>query len=1349
VKTSVCAVCLFLLLGVLADRASADEITLEIPVTPFSVTKDADGLAKFSGDAIQYLATGGEPAIPYQVVKALLPPDARLETLAVSIQSVQMQPVPGVWQVAPMKPAAAWKDGRLIVAWPKGKTIEEGKDQQIYATDALFPASLLQSPNCGQVRNWKLVDIPLALCRHNPVTHELFRLSQGQLVIRFDRTSAALSPLASGGGRSDRIGQERVKRIVVNYDQMAPAYLGRSPQISVTGAGHGYAIITTRAIQTGSQQLAEFVNSKVQRGFEVNVVTEEDWGGGTGNQAADHIRAWLQANYLGRDIEYVLLIGNPNPATGDVPMKMLWPRFNEVDYRESPSDYYYADLTGNWDLDGDGNYGEWNQDFGPGGVDRNWDVLVGRIPYYGNMDDLDHILAKIVAYENSDRADSAWRRNVLLPMKPSDSITPGYHLGEAIRQRIVASKRGWGYHRVYDPYTAADAALFTPPETLNCTVDNVTAAWNAADYGAVFWWTHGFEEEAVDVMDLPHAATLDDNHPAMIFQTSCNNSTPEDASNLAYSILKNGGIATVSATRASWYQPGQTIFAASATNAGLAYEYARRVVGQEMDSGHALFDAKQQVSPSDSPWWMNYTDFNLYGDPATLLVIADQRILDNGDPGTTAKGTWASRVTADSYGNNNLVSTQAGATYEFAAAVSGPQDASLWWSQDPGRCPDTEVQVYNGSTLLTELAVDQRKNGGRWNELGTFKFSGSARIVVRSSGTCSVSADAAMWAPRTVWYVAADAPATGDGSSWQKAFRSIQQAVDAAYSGDEIWVKAGTYALSQPIEMGKINLGLYGGFAGTETARNQRDSKAHPTIVDGTNTVRCFHLISETTLDGLTIENGHTADYGGGIWVDAASTIANCTFTKNYGGQLGGAVYIAAGGSLSVSRCTFSDNESGNMGGAVYGGAENFTISDSLFQGNHAKWYGGAIYTDSSSSPSIADTVFAQNNANRGGGIYCRPNSFTRIVNCTFSKNSAVDRGGALCCQDAAPAVTNSIFWQDSAPTNPEIDRPSDAALAVSFSDIDQDGYAGSKGNIRQDPAFVAIAQLDLHLQAISPCIDTGNTMAAVNLSYELDDLRRPVDGNEDNQSVIDMGALEYIPDGDGLPDDWEMEYFASLGQSAAGDPDADGLNNLEEFNHDTDPSNPDSDGDSLPDGWEVTYHLDPMDHAGDNGKDGDPDHDGWTNYEEFVKGSDPSVARSGASISPETVDFGSVAVGQKATVSLTITNIQIGDLKIDTMTIEGPNGSEFEIQNDGWPGKVLAHSETGSLSVVFAPGSQGDKTATLSISSNDPDSPLSVPLRGTASAGSTSSPGKADGGGGGGGGGCFIGASGLWGVAH
>jgi uncharacterized repeat protein (TIGR02543 family) len=47
--------------------------------------------------------------------------------------------------------------------------------------------------------------------------------------------------------------------------------------------------------------------------------------------------------------------------------------------------------------------------------------------------------------------------------------------------------------------------------------------------------------------------------------------------------------------------------------------------------------------------------------------------------------------------------------------------------------------------------------------------------------------------------------------------------------------------------------------------------------------------------------------------------------------------------------------------------------------------------------------------------------------------------------------------------------------------------------------------------------------------------------------------------DGDGLPDNWELQYFGNLSQNATGDPDGDGRNNLTEFQNGTNPNSAES----------------------------------------------------------------------------------------------------------------------------------------------------------------------------------------------
>lgn len=245
----------------------------------------------------------------------------------------------------------------------------------------------------------------------------------------------------------------------------------------------------------------------------------------------------------------------------------------------------------------------------------------------------------------------------------------------------------------------------------------------------------------------------------------------------------------------------------------------------------------------------------------------------------------------------------------------------------------------------------------------------------------------------------------GNGNSWQQAYGSLQQALKAAKKGDEIWVAAGVYV---PTHNGDRNISfrlvesvsLYGGFAGFEQTREERNPQLHKTILSGnigsasaddnSYTVVYAEKISDATIiDGFIISEGmaNGTDKGvniktcGAAWFNrsASPTITNCIFTNNTA-RKGAAIYNAAGKagicSPKITNCTFQNNQADFDGGSIFNDG-----------------------TDGKCMPVIRQCRFVNNIATYGAGMMNRAvNGMTKVklVRCHFKLNKSLVKGGAV-----------------------------------------------------------------------------------------------------------------------------------------------------------------------------------------------------------------------------------------------------------------------------------------------------------------------------------------------------------------
>lgn len=231
-------------------------------------------------------------------------------------------------------------------------------------------------------------------------------------------------------------------------------------------------------------------------------------------------------------------------------------------------------------------------------------------------------------------------------------------------------------------------------------------------------------------------------------------------------------------------------------------------------------------------------------------------------------------------------------------------------------------------------------------------------------------------------------------------------AVDACTAGtgaDTITVPSGTYTLTIAGEMENLNtkgdlditdsVTING--AGESATIIQAGTLGYPNVPNGID--RVLHILPGNTveLSNVTIANGNTSWYGGGIFnYRSTLNVTNSTFMGNHGYYGGGISYHDVPGSpMTVTNSTFKNNSAG-VGGGIYNGVNStLTVTNSSFAGNSANSWGGGIYNHRTLT--VTNSMFSGNSANEGGGIHNYSGTST-VTNSTFSGNTASNMGGGI-----------------------------------------------------------------------------------------------------------------------------------------------------------------------------------------------------------------------------------------------------------------------------------------------------------------------------------------------------------------
>jgi len=414
-----------------------------------------------------------------------------------------------------------------------------------------------------------------------------------------------------------------------------------------------------------------------------------------------------------------------------------------------------------------------------------------------------------------------------------------------------------------------------------------------------------------------------------------------------------------------------------------------------------------------------------------------------------ANGTISSGVTSQTVNYN-----ESGSSVTASATTPGYHFTS--WSDGSTQNPRTDTNVMANVNVTANFAINTYALRYAAGANGTISSGVTSQTVNYNESGSSVTASATTpgyrflrWSDgsrqnlRTDTNVMADvdvtasfatigpviyverwgSDTTGDGSM-SYPFATVQRAIDAAVSGNQVRIGVGSF--SGNIKM-KSGVSIYGS-GPLSTTLTGVDTEPIITVED---------IAASTTIASLEVTGGAS-----GIYVDNSSPIITGNIIKetsgtvlagiNYAGDsilcvnsssplityntIDGTDGKATGIKCILSSPTISYNTitDANASGIICAFFSAPTIRYNTITGNSAAvGGGGGILCEDSSSPIISDNSITGNSSEKGygGGIYCSNLSSPAINHNIITGNTASTYGGGgIYCSNSSPTITRNTI---------------------------------------------------------------------------------------------------------------------------------------------------------------------------------------------------------------------------------------------------------------------------------------------------------------------------------------------------
>jgi MYXO-CTERM domain-containing protein len=329
-----------------------------------------------------------------------------------------------------------------------------------------------------------------------------------------------------------------------------------------------------------------------------------------------------------------------------------------------------------------------------------------------------------------------------------------------------------------------------------------------------------------------------------------------------------------------------------------------------------------------------------------------------------------------------------------------------------------------------------------------------------------------------------DRAGTGD-------YKAIQDAIDAAASGDTITVLTGTYAEDLDFSGKAITITGKDGAAKTTLRGSVTFGSSEPSstvfsgfTVQNTGAIAIRVAGTSPTLSGVIVTTSGSVAGDGAVKIEGGSpTFSSCSFTSN-SGYIGGAMAVSGGATVQITDSAFTSNASYN-GGAIAVDDGELTLDTVTFTSNVGYYYGGALYVVEG-DVSASDTAFASNQTwyYYGGAVYAGTGVTISLVGGDFTGNTSgslvagYGYGGAIAMTDNGElSLDRTVFSANAASYGGHISAWNAAQITASGASF-EDGAAIYGG------AVYAYNGVDVTLTDVSASYNAATTNGGAIYGY-------------------------------------------------------------------------------------------------------------------------------------------------------------------------------------------------------------------------------------------------------------------------